>query len=109
MKHLRKYNEAKSHPIDKAAEIEADFEKAYKSGSASFNVDYYSSDWSKVKSKYHLYDDFYLYKDAVFVMNTRPSSDWYYTELRKIDKPLHIFKEDVYKRIEQLESAFNKL
>jgi hypothetical protein len=42
-------------------------------------------------------------------MSTRPSGDWYYTELRKIDKPLHIFKEDVYKRIEQLESAFNKL
>lgn len=108
MKHLNKFNEAK-HPVDKAAEIEANFEKAYKEGDASFNVDYYSSDWNKVEPKYHLYDNYYLYRDAVFKMVTRPSGDWYYTELVKINKPLHVFKEDVYKRIEQLESAFNKL
>lgn len=106
MKHLIKFNEAKA---DIVGEIEADFEKAYKGGRVSFNIDYYSSDWNKVSPKYHLYDEYYIYKDAVFLMSTRESGDWYLTELIKINKPLHIFKEDVYKRIEELESAFNKL
>jgi uncharacterized protein YlbG (UPF0298 family) len=38
LKYLKHINESK----DK--EIESDFEKAYKSGSVSFNLDYYSSD-----------------------------------------------------------------
>jgi hypothetical protein len=103
LKYLKHINESK----DK--EIESDFEKAYKSGSVSFNLDYYSSDWGRVKSKYHLYDEFYLYKDAIFNISTRPSGDWYHTELVKLDKPVIKFKEEILKKIDKLEEKIDKL
>lgn len=103
MKHLNRFNESKEE------EIISDFEKAYTKGSCSFNVDYYGSDWSKKRGEFHLYDNYYLYRDAIFQVNTRPSGDWYYTELVKLKEEPHIFKEKIFKKIEELEKAFDKL
>lgn len=103
MKHLNRFNES----IEE--EIINDFEKAYTKGSCSFNLDYYGSKWDKKRGEFHLYDDYYLYKDAIFQLNTRPSGDWYHTELVKLKEPAHVFKEKIFKKIQELEVAFDKI
>lgn len=103
MKYLDKFNESKEE------EIINDFEKAYTKGSCSFNQEYYGSNWIKKRKDFHLYDNYYLYRDAIFQLNTRPSGDWYHTELVRLKEEPHIFKEKIFKKIEELEKAFDKL
>lgn len=108
MRYINKFNEARESRT-KEQEIIDDFEKAYKTGSTSFNQEYYGSTWSKMRSEWHLYDNYYLYRDAIFSVVTRPSGDWYHTELVKLKEEPHVFKEKIFKKIEQLEKAFDKL
>lgn len=91
----------------KEDEIIRDFESAYKKGSCSFNEEYYGNN-PKLK-EFHLYDDYYQYKDAIFSIYTRPSGDWYHTELIKSDIDPHSFKLKIYDQIKKLEDAMDKI
>jgi hypothetical protein len=101
VKHLQKFNESKEQ------EIINDFEEAYKTSECSFNMDYYGNN-KKIK-ELHLYDDFYQYKDAIFRINTIPSGDWYRSKLVKLTVDPHVFKEKIFKRIQELEEAMDKI
>jgi len=63
-----------------------------------------------VPDKYHLYDNYYQYADNIFELTTREDMDGYeFHYLRKLEIPPHVFKENIIKRIEELDQAFNKI
>ena len=91
----------------KEDEIIRDFESAYKKGSCSFNEEYYGN--NPKLGEFHLYDNYYQYKDAIFSIYTRTSGDWYHTELIKSDIDPHSFKLKIYDQIKKLEDAMDKI
>jgi len=100
MKYLKKIFE------NKKGEIVDNFEKSYKNGRSDFNLWYYGQDWNEVSNDYHLYDNYYIYKDSVFKLERTGD---YSAEIVKLDKPLIHVKEEILKKIELLELAFNKI
>jgi hypothetical protein len=110
MKHIKPINEViRTKGMSREEESELEFKEAYEKGRSGPNVDYLSDAWRKVSAKYHLYDSYYLYEDAILQESTRESGNWYSTELKRLDTPLHVFKQKIFDRIEKLEKAFNKL
>jgi hypothetical protein len=97
MKHIKKFNES----LDNESTVY--FERAMR-GSASVPDDFH-----KIASKYHIYDNIYLYDDEVFIYSSRPSGDWYHTEISLSDKPIKHFIDEFSKKIDLLEKAIYKL
>lgn len=104
-------SESKDHHNNKSMkdEIIECFENAYKSGSSNPNLDYFGKDWTLFTEEFKLYDDYYLYKDAIMRTYTSPSGDWYSTKLGKLKAQPHVFKNEIFNRIQELEIAFNKI
>lgn len=110
MKHLKTINEVlRTKDMSREEEAELEFKEAYEKGRSSPNVDYLAKAWNTVSSKYHLYDNYYLYEDAIIQYSSRPSGDWYSSELTRLKDEPHTFKTKIYDRIQQLEIAFNKI
>jgi len=105
MKHIKRINESTSLE-DKC---ENDFKEAHTKGRSNPNLDYLGSAWKTVSSKYHLYDDYYLYDDSILEFRSYDSGNWYGYELKRLKTPPHVFKQKIFDRMEELEKAFNKL
>jgi hypothetical protein len=93
----------------KSEEVISHFKRADRHGSVSVNLDYLGEDWHKNTEDYHLYDNFYLYNNSIFELNTSPSGDWYGSTLSKHKVPPHVFEDEIFEKIQELEKAFNML
>lgn len=111
MKYLKNINEALKNRKDMSNEeiVEMYFEEAYKTGRSHPNLDAFGTEWEKISPKYHLYDNYYLYKDVILLYSERPDGNWYSQYLDKVNKLPHVFKQEIFDRIEKLEVAFNKI
>lgn len=68
-----------------------------------------SDDFTKAASEYHVYKDYYIYDGIIFSYSSRPSGDWYHTEITKSSMTRKDLLEKIEKEIEELEEAYNKL
>lgn len=68
-----------------------------------------SDDFTKAASEYHVYKDYYIYDGIIFSYSSRPSGDWYHTEITKSSMTRKDLLEEIEKEIEELEEAYNKL
>jgi hypothetical protein len=68
-----------------------------------------SLEWEKFAKQYHLYDDYYFYRDTILKVITKESGGWFVDELSKVDIDPIEFKENIFDRIKKLKEAFNKI
>jgi hypothetical protein len=90
--------------FESKSEIEKYFKKALDHGSSSVSDDFYSE-----ASEYHVYEDYFIYDDIIFHHSSRPSGDWYHTEIVKSKLTKKMLMDKIEKEIDILEKAYNKL
>lgn len=108
MRYINSFNESDLWN-EREDQAELEFKEAYLRGSSSPNVDYLGKGWGKIASKYHLYDNYYLYEDAILLYQRIPSGDWSSESLTKLKVEPHVFKTKIFDRMQKLEIAFNKI
>ena len=119
MKYIKLFEEKpapkKRLSIDRETQVENLFKDAAIHGSSSPNVDYLSDAWEKISSKYHLYDNYYLYLsedpyvEAILSYNTFPSGNWYSSELSKVKTTPSEFRSKIESKIKKMEESLIKL
>ena len=106
MKHLKIFEEVlRTRGMTREEESELYFKEAADKGSSGPNVDYLSDDWKKVASKYHIYDDYYLYNGCILEFYEIESGNWYSQHLTRLDTTPEIFKLNIQKKINKLQNA----
>jgi len=98
MKYLSKFESKLNDEIGKI------FKRAIESGSVSVGDDFFDE-----ASEYYIYDDYFIYDNLIFKYSSRPSGDWYHTEIVKMTMTKNELLEKIEKEIDKLENAYNKL
>jgi hypothetical protein len=98
MKYLSKFESKSNNEIVKI------FKRAIESRSVSVGDDFF-----KEASDYYIYDDYFIYDNIIFKHSSRPSGDWYHSEIVKMTMTKKELLEKIEKEINKLESVYNKL
>ena len=118
MKHLKLYNESIREYLKPKSEEEIEkawentiiklFQDAYEQGESNPNLDYLGDKWEIYSEPFHLYDNYYFYKDMIMLLNTYETGGWYNTDLKVIED-VDTFKSKMIKKIDQIEKGLKKL
>lgn len=98
MKYLSKFESNLNNEIVKI------FKRAIESRSVSVGDDFF-----KKAFEYYIYDDYFIYDNVIFRYSSRPSGDWYHTEIVKMDITKTELLEKIEKEINKLEKVYDKL
>jgi hypothetical protein len=100
MKHLKKYSESKSTDD----EVKRYFLDAYQNSSCSV-----PDEFPSYASEFYIYDNYYLYDNKIYIFSSRPSGNWYHTEIKLCElKPGDLIKK-LEKKLNKIEKAIEKL
>lgn len=85
-------------------EKEWQFKVALRQGWSNVNIE--DNGWRYFSPRYHLYDNYYLYEDTIFELSP---GNWGYHRLDLLNIEPHVFKTQIFDKIQELEKAFNKI
>lgn len=89
--------------------VEKEFETAFEHGKSNPNFDYLGKKWEQYSEPYHLYDNFYYYKDKIMTVYSFETGGWYQQVLEVINSTPDKLKIKIQKEIEEREGALKKL
>ena len=119
MKHIKPYNESIRQYLKPKSEEELDiafkkaisdtFEETLESDECEVDFERFDDYWDKYTNQYHLYGDYYIYKNKIMVIRERGSNSTFHFSLELVDGTVEEFKDQTIKDIEVRKSALKKL